>query len=157
MLTDTVSELKVLLQSVPRSFLTLNSNELVQPRMEGKWSRLQILGHLCDSALHNVSRFVQMQHQTEPLFITPYHQDQWVESQQYISAPIEEVLNLWISLNQSVIRVLSSMPETGESPTCILPDGSVVTMEWLAQDYVQHLQHHLQQILVNIITWEQNK
>jgi len=87
-----------------------------------------------------------MQHQTEPLSITPYHQDQWVESQQYVSAPIEEVLNLWISLNQSVIRVLSSMPETGESATCVLPDGSVVTMEWLAQDYVQHLKHHLQQI-----------
>lgn len=146
MLTTTVSELKILLQSVPRSFLELNPNELVQPRKEGKWSRLQVLGHLCDSALHNVSRFVQMQHQTEPLSLTPYNQNQWVESQQYISAPIEEVLNLWISLNQSVIRILSSMPETGESATCVLPDGSVVTLGWLAQDYVQHLKHHLQQI-----------
>ncbi|MEK4054986.1 DinB family protein [Paenibacillus sp. FSL F4-0087] len=145
-LTESVSRLNVLLQSVPQEFLAMNPDEIVPPRMEGKWSRLQILGHLCDSALHNVSRFVQMQHQTEPFSITSYQQEQWVESQQYKSAPIEDVLNLWISLNQSVIRVLSVSVEMGQSQTCILSDGSVVTLEWLAQDYVEHLEHHLQQI-----------
>ena len=146
MITETVSRLNILLQSVPQKFLAMNPNEILPPRMAGKWSRLQILGHLCDSALNNVSRFVQMQHQTEPLRIAPYQQEQWVESQQYKNAPVEEVLNLWISLNQSVIRVISSSVEMSQLQTCILSDGSVVTLEWLAKDYVEHLEHHLQQI-----------
>lgn len=146
MIRNTVSSLEALLQAVPQKFRELDHNTIVQPRSEGKWSRLQLLGHLCDSAINNLSRFIQLLSQTESLLITPYNQEKWVEAQQYINAPLEDVLGLWLSLNQSVVRVISNLSEPSLSCTCRLPDGTVVTLEWLIQDYVEHMEHHLQQI-----------
>lgn len=144
-----VSEMESLLQSVPQRFRELAHDEIVRPRSEGKWSRLQILGHLCDSAINNVSRFIRFQYESEPLLIIPYNQEVWVETQQYADAPVEDVLGLWLSLNKSIVRVISSLPEAGLSRTCRLPDGNVVTLEWLIQDYVEHMNHHLRQIFPN--------
>jgi hypothetical protein len=149
MIMNTVSNLEVLLQSVPQRFRKFEHDEIVQPRLEGKWSRLQILGHLCDSAINNLSRFIQLLYQAEPLLITPYNQEIWVEAQQYIDAPSEDVISLWLSLNQSVVRVISNLSETSLSRTCQLPDGNVVTLEWLIQDYFEHMEHHLRQIFTD--------
>ncbi|WP_232697187.1 DinB family protein [Brevibacillus daliensis] len=146
MIMNTVSNLEALLQSVPRRFRKFDHDEIIQPRPEGKWSRLQILGHLCDSAINNLSRFIQLQCQIEPLVIIPYNQEIWVEAQQYIDAPSEDVIALWLSLNQSVVRVISNLSDTNLSRTCQLPDGSVVTLAWLIQDYYEHMEHHLRQV-----------
>jgi uncharacterized damage-inducible protein DinB len=146
MTMNTVSNMESLLQSVPQRFRKLDHDEMVQPRSEGKWSRLQILGHLCDSAINNLSRFIQLQYQAEPWLITSYNQEIWVEAQQYKDAPSEDVIGLWISLNQSVVRVISNLSETSLSRACQLPNGNVVTLEWLIQDYFEHMEHHLRQI-----------
>jgi hypothetical protein len=143
---NTVSNLEALLQSVPERFRKFTHDEIVQPRSKGKWSRLQILGHLCDSAINNLTRFIHMQYQSEPLLIAPYNQDIWVKTQQYLDAPLEDVMELWLSLNQSIVRVISNLPETSLSRTCQLPDGNVVTLEWLFNDYIVHMNHHFLQI-----------
>lgn len=144
---NTTAELETLLQSVPRRFRELDRAEMVRPRSEGKWSRLQILGHLCDSAIHNLSRFIQIQDQAEPMSIIPYKQERWVEAMQYAKASPEEVIGLWLSLNQSVVRVISNLPPASLSRACQLADGSMVTLEWLIEDYLAHMKHHLQQLL----------
>jgi hypothetical protein len=149
MILNTVSNLEALLQSVPQRFRKFEHDEIVQPRSEGKWSRLQILGHLCDSAINNLSRFIQLQYQAEPLLIIPYNQEIWVEAQQYKDATSEDVIGLWLSLNQAVVRVISNLSETSLSRACQLPDGNVVTLEWLIQDYLEHLEHHLRQIFTD--------
>ena len=146
MMINTVSKLEALLQSVPQRFREFDHDEIVHPRLEGKWSRLQILGHLCDSAINNLSRFIQLYNQVEPILITPYNQEIWVEAQQYIAAPPEDVIRLWLGLNQSIVRVISNLSETSLSRPCQLPSGNIVTMEWLIQDYFEHMEHHLQQI-----------
>ncbi|WP_158081594.1 DinB family protein [Paenibacillus selenitireducens] len=82
--------------------------------------------------------------------ITPYNQDIWVETQQYVVAPPEDVIGLWISLNQSIVRVVSNLPAASLSRDCQLPDGTRVTLEWLIQDYVEHMEHHLEQIFADV-------
>lgn len=146
MLEDVISGLEAYLRDVPRQMRQFSHDEISRPRSEGKWSRLQILGHLCDSAVNNLSCFIQAQSRPEPLVVTSYNQETWVEAQQYISAPVENVVNLWVSLNQSVIRVVSHMPAAGLARSCQLPDGGTVTLEWLIRDYLRHMEHHLGQI-----------
>jgi hypothetical protein len=111
-----------------------------------KWSKKEIIGHLIDSAQINLQRFVRSTY-TENFTVT-YDQVEWVDAQHYISADIEELLELWRLLNRQIIRVLENYPmnrlqiqsDTGKTAVCFH------TVEHLAQDYVNHLNHHLKSI-----------
>lgn len=144
---DTINRLESLLASVPAAIANLSPESMIPPLQPGKWSRLQILGHLCDSALHNLTRFVQVQHLPQPVQLQPYNQDQWVAAQRYAEAPIDEIVALWVSLNRSIVRVLSAMPDEAAARAVLLPSGETQTVAWLVADYVAHLNHHLRQVL----------
>jgi hypothetical protein len=111
-----------------------------------KWSKKEIVGHLIDSAIINLQRFVRCTF--EENFKLIYEQVEWVEAQQYQRADIKELLILWRSLNQQIIRVLKNYPanrlqaQGDNSKTSI----NLHTVEWLAADYADHLKHHLKQI-----------
>jgi len=111
-----------------------------------KWSRKEIIGHLIDSAQINLQRFVRCTY--EENFKLTYEQVEWVEAQRYQDADISDLLNLWRSLNLQIIRVLANYPVQRLQATC--DNGkttiSLHTVEWLANDYVGHLKHHLGQI-----------
>ncbi|MFM9277448.1 hypothetical protein [Paenibacillus jiagnxiensis] len=67
--------------------------------------------------------------------------------QNYEQTSIDEIINLWVSLNRSIVRVIASLPrETALSLTVKLPNGEIKTLEWLIEDYLQHMKHHLKQI-----------
>ncbi|NRD77105.1 DinB family protein [Bacillus sp. BRMEA1] len=150
MVLTVAAQLKDLLKSVPEKLKEFSQEEMIRPRAKGKWSRVQILGHLCDSAINNLTRFIQVQYLPEPLSIFPYNQDVWVTSQHYSDTAIDEVIILWASLNRSIIRVISNLPKDKIAQTCILPNGNRVTLEWLIEDYLQHMRHHLQQIFQEV-------
>ncbi|WP_129704080.1 DinB family protein [Priestia megaterium] len=111
-----------------------------------KWSPKEIVGHLCDSAIHNLQRFINVQHEKKPCVLTPYKQDEWVELQHYQDTPIEEVVALWRSLNKQIASVLSHIPTEKHMYQFELDDGNSVSLEWLAKDYINHLEHHIKQI-----------
>lgn len=154
LIANSIARLEAALNTVPEQFQALQE-EVYQPRTPGKWSRLQILGHLCDSAINNISRFIQLQQNgittdsDNLTSITPYNQNQWVDAQQYNDAPIEDVIRLWASLNQAVLRVITYLSQPSLDVRCKLPDGQIVTLEWLIQDYMAHMEHHLHQIFSN--------
>jgi hypothetical protein len=111
-----------------------------------KWTKKEIIGHLIDSAQINLQRFVRATYSEN--FVVTYDQVEWVEAQHYISAELQELLELWRLLNRQIIRVLENYPtdrleiqcDTGKSG----PDFHAV--EFLARDYVHHLEHHLKSI-----------
>lgn len=142
--------LEVLLQEVPQAFQSLTHAETVEPPAAGKWSRLQIMGHLCDSALNNHVRFIQVLKEPQPLQIAPYDQSHWVTVQRYNETPAEEVLMLWLTLNRAVLRVISRLKRSQLALHCKLPNGDIVTLQWLIEDYLQHMVHHLKQIFPDI-------
>lgn len=112
----------------------------------GKWSKKEIVGHLIDSAQNNLRRFVVSQYQPNDNII--YRQDNWVSSQNYQAAPLDEVLALWRLLNLQIARTLENVPDDKRSNTCNTGKGDpeLHTIEWLAEDYLVHLEHHLRQI-----------
>ena len=106
----------------------------------------EILGHLCDSALTNMQRFVRVQYEPQPYVVLKYAQNQWVELMDYQSLPIEHVLSLWVSLNKQVAKVIAKIPEEMLQYSCDTGGENIVTVEWLIKDYVDHLEHHLEAI-----------
>lgn len=114
-----------------------------------KWSKKEILGHLCDSALNNHARFVKIIISSYPIAIQGYTQDDWVRVNDYQNQyDKSDVLSLWQNINQAILRVLRKADTSDFQKKCVLPDQKEVTLEWLLNDYVAHLIHHLEQIEV---------
>jgi hypothetical protein len=111
-----------------------------------KWSKKEIIGHLIDSAQVNLQRFVRCTY--EENFKLTYEQVEWVKANQYQETDIRNLVALWEQLNRQIIRVLENYPPHRLHAKCdnSKTDVSLHTVEWLAQDYVDHLNHHLRQV-----------
>lgn len=108
-----------------------------------KWSRKETLGHLCDSATNNLRRFVVSQYEENNKII--YHQDDWVASLDYQNTDYKDIIQLWKLLNEQVIRTINKIPEDKLQNTCITNEAH--TLQWLIEDYIPHLNHHISQII----------
>ena len=109
----------------------------------GKWSKKEILGHLADSAQNNIRRFVVAQYEEYPKIV--YNQDKWVAITNYQQYNLQDLIDLWYLLNKHICQLLTFMAAEAsnrKAETEVLHD-----LEWLAQDYVKHLLHHLHQVL----------
>ena len=112
-----------------------------------KWSKQEVLGHLIDSAQNNLRRFIVGQYAESPPHII-YDQDFWVLANDYINMPKEDTIQYWRLLNNQIGRVLATMPAVNYSRTCNTGKSAVElrNLQWLAEDYVKHMKHHLNQI-----------
>ena len=126
-------------------------------RRPGKGGRRRGAGHLIDSASNNHGRFVRAQLQDDLMF-SGYDQVGWVDVQKYQDAPWPELVALWRAFNLHLARIMAAVPETvrlrehrrhtlDEIAWKTVPAGEPATLEYLMQDYVDHLNHHLRQIL----------
>jgi len=111
-----------------------------------RWSKKEILGHLIDSALNNLQRFVRCTY--EENFKLVYQQEEWVQAQHYQEANVDELFALWRLLNLQIATVLSNYPPERLQVLCdnSKEAASFHTVEWLAGDYIVHLKHHLDQV-----------
>ena len=142
-----VTELKHLLAEVPRRVSTFPEPEMIHKPDPTKWSKQEILGHLVDSALHNWQRFANVQFAPQPFVYEPYRQDDLVRVNRYQQLPAAEILALWESLNRQIVRVLEAVPADTLALVAVhAGSGRQYSLLELAEDYVAHLKHHLQQI-----------
>ena len=111
-----------------------------------KWSAKQTIGHLIDSAANNHQRFVRMQ-MIDHLELTGYDGDKWVDVQQYQNRPWLELVGLWESYNRHLAHVIRCVDHGALKHTWLSPEGTIVDLEFVIRDYVDHLQHHLDQIM----------
>jgi len=109
-----------------------------------KWSKKEILGHLIDSAANNHQRFMRLQLQAE-ISLPGYDQDDWVRLNRYQQRTWNEIVTLWSAYNRHLAAVIESLDDSALGHVWHAPDGDV-TLEFIASDYVRHLQHHLAQI-----------
>ncbi|GLX70541.1 DinB family protein [Paenibacillus glycanilyticus] len=146
------ARLEKYIAAVPTALRAWPEEKLHTPLAVGKWSKVQILGHLCDSAINNVRRMIEAQASNEVYLIAPYNQNQWVEAQSYGNAHVDDVITLWESLNRAMARVIAAIPDDRSlSRQVKLPSGELHTLEWLIMDYMVHLEHHLQQISPELV------
>ena len=101
-----------------------------RPR-EGGWCAREVLGHLVDSACNNHRR---------------YNQDDWVGRQRYAQVPFRDIVALWSAYNRHLAHVIATTPAEALASSGQGPEGGVVTLGFLMEDYVTHLRHHLEQL-----------
>ncbi|WP_426477021.1 DinB family protein [Chryseobacterium sp. CBSDS_008] len=111
-----------------------------------KWSKKEIIGHLCDSAFTNIRRFVVTQYKENENIV--YDQNFWVKAQDYQNVPISDLIDLWKSLNYQIVHVVENIPDEALQRACdtTKTEPRVYTLEFIINDYVDHLQHHLKAI-----------
>jgi hypothetical protein len=108
-----------------------------------KWSKKEILGHLTDSAQNNIRRFIVAQYEDRPKIT--YNQDKWVMITNYQDYSLPDLISLWYLLNKHICHILRSIaPGVGEREC---QTENLHSIQWLAQDYIRHLLHHLHQVL----------
>lgn len=111
-----------------------------------KWSKKEILGHLCDSALTNIRRFIITQYKENDNIV--YDQDFWVKAQNYQNVPTSDIINLWKFLNLQIVHTVENIPDEALKRTCDTTKTTPqkFTLEYIIQDYMDHLQYHLKAI-----------
>ena len=119
---------------------------ILEERKPGKWSKKEVLGHLVDSAVHNLVRFTEINYLEKPYRHRPYNQIDLVNLNQYQTKEINELTQLWFSLNKQILRIMKSVDEEALNYKIILSDGSIIDLRFLMTDYVEHLEHHINQI-----------
>jgi hypothetical protein len=131
-----------LLKDVPTMFNQLSEEDINYKPNAKKWSKKEILGHLCDSCFNNLQCLIRVQYEDKPFII--YDQDAWVKNQNYQERPFGEVLELWLALHRQFIHVLNSFPVSRLD--ALLDWGDEVTAQFVITDYLDHHNHHLKQI-----------
>ena len=119
---------------------------ILEERKPGKWSKKEVLGHLVDSAVHNLIRFTEINYLEKPYRHRPYNQIDLVNLNQYQTKEINELTQLWFSLNKQILRIMKSVDEEALDYKIILSDESIIDLRFLMTDYVEHLEHHINQI-----------
>ncbi len=146
LMKETISEYRSLIaQAVPR-LLAISDLESASRPTPDKWSRKEILGHLIDSASNNHQRYVRAQLSGE-IKLPGYEQDAWVKTQGYQTRSWEDLVQLWKSINLHLLHVMEAVPAEKLKSMCFIGDNPPVTLEFLVQDYVRHVKHHLEQII----------
>jgi hypothetical protein len=140
----TVKELDQIVNQFFTKISAIPDDDFSAKPIPGKWSKKEVVGHLIDSAQNNLRRFIVGQYETIPSKIV-YEQDFWVNVNGYQQMKREEIVLLWKLMNQRIAAVLSSMPETSYKKPALTSETH--TLEWLAEDYVKHMKHHLNQVI----------
>ncbi|MBK3493971.1 DinB family protein [Viridibacillus sp. YIM B01967] len=128
---------------VPKEIKRMSEVEVSKRPSPSKWSKKEILGHLCDSAIINIERFIKIQYEKQPYVLPTYNQDEWVAKQNYQDTPIEEILTLFYVLNKQIIVIINTIPDEKRSYLFDIGNKELKTLEWLIQDYYEHMEHHL--------------
>ncbi|UPM55157.1 DinB family protein [Gottfriedia acidiceleris] len=145
-MNNLINEFSSLIQSVPKIIRAL-SNTDYKPSPT-KWSKKEILGHLCDSATMNHKRFIDRLSSNDELVLELYKQNSWVELNDYQNCySIEEILAVWSALNSRFMNVLANISEDQWKLQYSSQNEESVTLSWLFTDYIDHMKHHLNQIL----------
>ncbi len=110
------------------------------------WTRLDELGHLLDSATNNRARFIVAALQGS--YTGPgYDSDGWVALGGYSEFAWRQLVDHWELTNKLLAAALSRIAPQRLQTRCVVSSAPAVTLEFLIDDYILHMQHHLDHLL----------
>lgn len=144
--SENVKRLSHLCDMIPSLLKKISKDDFTKKPAPGKWSKQEILGHLIDSATNNHHRLIRAQIEDTPAI--SYNQDKWNACSSYNTMDQRHLIAFWEAYNRQIIFVIHAIPEEAYTRTCIVSKaGDPVTIEWIIEDYVTHLEHHLRQLV----------
>ncbi len=146
-MTKTTAKLQQLLTKGLEYFKQTSELEVSRKVSVEKWSKKEILGHLIDSGINNLQRFTEVQFENKPYRIRKYNQNELVQANDYQNAETKEIVAFWNALNHRILNVMKKQTEETLNYKIELGKDTITDLRFLMIDYVEHLEHHLQQIL----------
>jgi hypothetical protein len=142
-----VQELNTLINDFTAKLRAMEAADFETRPQPHKWSKKEVIGHLVDSAQNNLRRFIVSTYAVTPPNIV-YDQDVWVRLNGYQSMLPDQVVTLWSLVNQQILAVLQQLPPDDYSKACDTGKDKqqLHSLLWLAEDYVKHMKHHLNQV-----------
>ena len=116
------------------------------PAKPGAWNPKQELGHLIDSAANNHQRFVRATLHG-PYEGPGYAQDDWVRLHAYEQLPWTTLVELWHQYNLFLAHLVERIPENALETVCHIGSYPQLTLGFVIDDYVLHMQHHVDHLL----------
>ncbi len=141
-----VNRLESLLESVQNYFSNTSGSEVSEKPNPEKWSKKEILGHLIDSGINNLQRFTEIQFKNKPYKIAKYDQNELVKANDYQNSEITEMVSFWTSVNKRIRTLIEKQTEESLNFEVELTNGRTSDLRFLIIDYVDHLEHHMNQI-----------
>jgi DinB superfamily len=140
-----LNKLDTLIQTIPGLLAHIDEVSFSLKPAPDKWSKKEILGHLIDSATNNHQRFIRGQYEHLPTI--SYDQDQWNKLNRYTEMDSKHIIAFWTVYNKHLLEIMKRIPNENLHKCCRSSNGNTHTIEFLMEDYVGHLEHHLRQIV----------
>jgi hypothetical protein len=112
----------------------------------GSWNAKQELGHLIDSAANNHQRFVRATLHG-PYQGPGYAQDDWVRLHAYDQLPWATIVGMWHQYNLFLSHVVEQIPDEALATPCHIGSYEPSDLAFVIDDYVLHMQHHIDHLL----------
>lgn len=119
--------------------------ELRRPEGPGKWSLLQVAGHLADSEVAWSWRLRLTLAQDRPS-LTGYDQDAWADRLGYDEADLGDVLDLFEGLRAANLRLLRRLAPEDWNRGAVHAERGEESVRHMARLYAGHDLVHLRQI-----------
>jgi hypothetical protein len=150
------STLHGILRAAAQMFVKYDDEFLSQQPAPEKWSPIQILGHLTDSAYNNHRRFLMAADQ-DHLRFSGYNQEAWVIRNGYQERETGEVIETFRMAQHHLAEMIDRLPEEllsrktrehelDKMAMRHVAPGSESCLGYMVEDYLFHLVHHLKQI-----------
>lgn len=146
MAADLSSRLAQTIERELPNLRALTDEQASVPRGPGKWCAKEELGHLIDSAANNHLRFVGGA--LEAQFRGPgYAQDDWVRLHGYRTMQWQQIVDFWFGYNSFLAGLVERIPEGRLETECLIGTNRAVTLRFVIDDYILHMQHHVDLLL----------
>jgi hypothetical protein len=145
---NVIAELNEIVTEYSERISRIPEKDFSNKPLPNKWSKREVLGHLIDSGHNNLRRFISGQYESVPPMIF-YDQDFWVKANDYQHRRTTDVIELWTLINEQICAVLTTMAQGNYSKTVDVgkQESKLLTLQFLAEDYVNHMKHHMNQII----------
>ena len=146
-MNSTVSRINQLITIIETYFTKTHRQQLAAKPKPVQWSKKEILGHLIDSARYNLRRITEIHIKPKPYQIIDYEQDELVVVNDYQRAETKDLVMLWVGLNRQIIHIIRELNEKTVQVQAKLPNQKTTSLLFLINDYLEHLEHHIKQII----------
>jgi DinB superfamily len=144
MTQNAINRLEYLCNTIPELLTSIEDTAFNEKITQDKWSKKEILGHLIDSAANNHQRFVRGQFEENPKIV--YDQKNWNKYNFYQQIKKQQIITFWTVYNRQIVELIKLIPNENLQLKCLVGD-ELMTLDFLINDYVEHLEHHLRQIV----------
>ena len=101
---------------------------------------------MIDSAANNHQRIVRMQEVVD-IGVFRYAQQHWVDVQGYHAEPWQDLVEFWYQYNAHLAHMIRRIDPASLEHVCDVGYAKPATLRFVIEDYVRHVEHHLNQML----------